>query len=167
MKFGKIFAVLGTAYAAAVAIAAKKRKDEGTSKLAENTKDSTLQNVVDEIVEIHKNAYNDARNFVVDNFSDVKDFDTFKLRVTDLLEDFSKIAEEKFENLKDSAEDKTEIAKKFLEENYEKAKISLKNAEEKAKTFGEDSRDNAEKFLADSKTKIEETYQNLKNKISK
>lgn len=136
MKFGKVFAVVGTAYAAAVAFAMKKRKDEGTSKLASDPKKSTLENVVDEIVEIHKNAYNDTKNFVATNFDDVKDFDSFKARVSDISKNFSEIIERKFEDMKDYAGDNAETAKKILEENYEKVKTSLKNAEEKAKTFG-------------------------------
>lgn len=167
MKIGKIFAVLGTVYAAGVAMAMKKRKDDGTSKLAQDAKKSTLENVVDEIVEIHKNAYNDARKFVVDNFSDVKDFDGFKARVADLSKNFAEIVEQKFDDVKDSSEDKIELAKKFLEENYEKAKISLKNAEEKVKTFGEENKENAEKMIAEAKVKIEGQYNKMKEKISK
>ena len=166
-KFGKIFAVIGTAYAAALAIAMKKRKDEGTSKLDADTKKSTLENVVDEIAEIHKNAYKDVRAFVVDNFSDVKDFDTFKNRVTDLSKNFAKMAEEKFEDIKDSTEDNIENVKKFIEENYEKAKTSLKNAEEKVKDFADDKKQDAEKLIADAKKDIEEKYETAKKKISK
>lgn len=178
MKFKKLFAVAGAIYAGALAFAMKKRKDEGTSHLAEKATDSTFQNIVDEIVEIHKNAYNDTKNFVVDNFSDVKDFETLKNRVSDLTENFVKVASEKFEEIKNNSSEKTEDFKKFLEENYEKAKISLSNAEEKIKNltenskenlknFSEDAKENTQKFLSDSKTKIEETYSKMKNNFSK
>lgn len=167
MNFKKILGVVAAAYATSVAIAMKKRKDEGTSKLASDAKNSTLENVVDEITEIHKNAFVTVKNFVVTNFEDIKDVETLKIRLTEMASDFKSQVEKTFEDLKNNSEDYKDAAKKFLEDAYEKTKNSLKVAEEKAKTFGEDKKDSAEKFLAESKKKLEETYENLKTKFSK
>lgn len=167
MSFKKILGVVAAAYAASVAIAMKKRKDDGTSKLASDAKNSTLENVVDEITEIHKNAFVTVKNFVVTNFEDVKDVETLKNRLAEMAGDFKSQAESAFEDFKNNSSDYKNSAKKFLEDAYQKARNSLKVAEEKVKTFSDDKKDSAEKFVEDSKRKLDETYESLKTKFSK
>lgn len=167
MNFKKILGVVGAVYATTLALAMKKRKENGTSKLADETKNSTLENVMDEIAEIHKNAFADVKNFVVTNFEDVKDVESLKNRLGEMTENFKSQAEKAFADLKNNSSDYKDSAKKFLEDAYEKVKTSLQNAEEKAKTFGEDKKESAEKFLSDAKNKAEETYENLKAKFVK
>lgn len=95
----KILALLGT-YATGMAVAMKLRKDKGTSKLAKDTKNSTLENVIDEIVDIHKMAYNDVKNFVTPLFDDVKDFEGLKTRVSGMIDEFGAKLEVAFAELK-------------------------------------------------------------------
>lgn len=167
MKFKNILGILGTVYAAGVAIAMKKRKDQGISKLAEKTTDSTLQNVMDEITEIHKNTYADVKKFFVVNFEDVKDVESLTAKVGELSENFKNRIEMAVADMKNNAGNYKENAQKFLEEAYNKAKTSLSHAEEKVKTFSEDKKEIAQKFVAESKEKIEKTYTELKNSFTK
>ena len=163
----KILALLGTAYAAGVALKMKLRKDEGTSKLAKDTKNSTLENVIDEIVDIHKTAYNDVKNFVTPLLDDVKDFDTLKTKVSGMVDEFSAKMEVAFAELKLEGVEKKNAALEILENARSKADESLDEARAKAETFGDDIAETAEKWFADIKKNLETQYKKLKEKTEK
>ena len=94
----KLFTLIA-GYAAGLAVAMKYRKDNGTSKLASKSKKSTVDTIVDEIVDIHKSAYTDARTFMQGNLDDVKDFDTLKSKVTPFIDNFTAEAESLFDEV--------------------------------------------------------------------
>lgn len=165
MSKKKIFLAI-TGYIASLAIAAKFRKDKWTSKLADDTKKSTLQNIADEFVDIHRSAYDGVKNFVVENFNDVKDVDTLKNKINTLVRDFADNIEITAEKIQHSSADKIEHAKKFIEENYKKARESMKNAEEKIKSFTEDSEESTKEFISEAKNSIEAKYKEAKEKLS-
>lgn len=79
-------------YAAGLAVAMKFRKDAGTSK-PDPTK-SKMDNIIDEIVDIHKTAYTEVKGFVTTQFDDVEDFDSLKAKASSLLDSFTTEAEE-------------------------------------------------------------------------
>ena len=65
----KFLTVLAAGYAIGVGLLMKKRKDEGKSKLADDVSKTTLENVVDEIVDLHKTAFEDIKNFIHTNLT--------------------------------------------------------------------------------------------------
>ena len=152
----KFLTVLAAGYAIGVGLLMKKRKDEGKSKLGDDVSKTTLENVVDEIVDLHKSAV-----------EDVKDIDTLKDRVAQMANDFKFHAEKWMNETKNNSQDAYNSAKKFAEESYERAKISLQKAEEKAKTLGMDIKSSGEDFLDEAKAKIDAAYLKLKEKYAK
>ncbi len=62
-------------YVAGIAVAMKYRKNAGTSKLPEDVKKSTLDNFIEEVVDIHKDVFVDAKKLFDAHFGDVKDFE--------------------------------------------------------------------------------------------
>ena len=162
----KFLTALAAGYAIGVGLLMKKRKDEGKSKLADDVSKTTLENVVDEIVDLHKTAFEDMKNFIHTNFDDVKDIDTLKDRVGQMANDFKFHAEKWMNETKNNSQDAYNSAKKFAEESYERAKISLQKAEEKAKTLGMDIKASGADFLDEAKAKIDAAYLKLKEKYA-
>lgn len=154
-------------YAAGLAVAMKLRKDNGTSKLGKKAKDTTLENVMDEIVDIHKTAFTEAKKFVATNFDDVHDMESLQKKVGEMVDDFSGHADKVVASLKDASEDKVTAAKEFFEDAYAKVNASLEKAQNKANGFGDDSAETAKKLFDDSKAKIEKTYADMKKKFDK
>jgi hypothetical protein len=76
---------LAAGYAAGLAVAMKYRKDHGTSKLATDPSRSKVDAFIDEVVDIHKTAYGDAREYVTTNLEDVKDMGDLKTKVVDVV----------------------------------------------------------------------------------
>lgn len=159
----KILTVLA-GYAAGLAIAMKVRKDNGNSKIGKNP---TAGNLVDEIVDIHKTAYSDLKNFVATTFDEVNDVDSLKKKLTQMADDFGSQIEKATANVRDNAEDYADTAKAYLEDAYAKTKTALKDAEEKIKSFGEDSQDSAKKAIDEAKVAVETKYNETKKKITK
>lgn len=160
----KFLTVLAAGYAIGVGLLMKKRKDEGKSKLADDASKTTLENVVDEIVDLHKTAFKDFKKFIHTNFDDVNDLDTLKDRVEQMANDFKFHAEKWMNETKNNSQEVYESTKKFAEESYERAKVSLQKAEEKAKTLGMDLKASSADFLDEAKAKIDAAYLKLKEK---
>lgn len=167
MKFAKILGVLGAVYAAGVALTMKKRKDDGNSKLPEDASKSTLGNIRDEIVDIHKTAYADVKHFITTTFDGVNDLDSLKKKVSLMADEFSLQAEKVVADLKKGGEAKRAELQKFLEDGYAKAQDFLKMADAKAREFGANSEEKVAVFLDDAKAKIEKSYTELKSKLEK
>ena len=155
----KFLTALAAGYAIGVGLLMKKRKDEGKSKLADDASKTTLENVVDEIVDLHKTAFKDFKKFIHTNFDDVNDLDTLKDRVEQMANDFKFHAEKWMNETKNNSQD-------AYEESYERAKISLQKAEEKAKTLGMDIKASGADFLDEAKAKIDAAYLKLKEKYA-
>lgn len=163
----KLFTAVAAAYAVGVGMLMKKRKDEGTSKLAKDPKKSTIENVVDEIVDIHKTTYAEVKNFVATNFEDVKDFDTLKTKLGKMSEDFTSQIETMIENAKDGANETQEKLASLVEDAYAKVTASFSSAEDKTKDFAEDKKAEAKKLIDETKKQLEEKYNDTKKRIAK
>jgi hypothetical protein len=95
-------------YAAGLAVARKYRKDHGKSKLSADPDKSKLDNFLDEVVDIHKSAYGDAKEYVETNLEDVKDMDSLKTKVTTKMSGLASEAETLLSSLKERGLDKKE-----------------------------------------------------------
>ena len=93
-------------YAAGLALAMKYRKDAGTSKLKPNAKTWKMDAFIDEVVDIHKSAYSDAKEYVETNLEDVKDLDSLKAKVTTKMSWLADEAETLITSLKERGEEK-------------------------------------------------------------
>lgn len=162
----KLFAVLGV-YAASVAVAMKLRKDKGTSKLAPKTKDITVGNVIDEVIDVHVSAYEGVKGFVAPFFEDVKNFDDLKDKVAGMIDDFGLKLEASIAELKLEGAEKKQAALEMIESAREKAEKALAQAKDKASSFKDEAGDTVEKWAQDAEKKFMSTYETLKAKAEK
>ena len=85
----KLFTLVA-GYIAGLAIAMKYRKDNGASKLDSlNPMKSKLDTFIDEVVDIHRTAFSDIKEFAKDNFDDVDNFDDLQKKVSSMVGEFS------------------------------------------------------------------------------
>ncbi len=85
----KLFTLVA-GYIAGLAIAMKYRKDNGTSKLDSlNPMRSKLDIFIDEVVDIHRTAFSDIKEFAKDNFDDVDNFDDLQKKISSMVGEFS------------------------------------------------------------------------------
>lgn len=162
-----VLGTLATAYAVTVGVLMKKRKDEGKSLLAKDPKDSTFGNVVDEFVELHKEAYENVKNFLVPLFDDIGDVDTLKDRLGLMVDDFSVQTRKLAQSTKGVGTDKINAAKAGIEEAYSKAEKALKSAQKKAESFGEDASKTLKGFFEEKKNMLETAYKDTKDTLEK
>jgi gas vesicle protein len=153
-------------YAAGLAIAMKYRKQSGESKLesADPTK-TKLDTFIDEVVDIHKTAFDDIKGVVMTTFDDVHDFDWLKVKLTTLVEGFSSEAEAKIAELKTQGEEKKTEAITFLDSFYESKKESIEHAKTRASGFADVAHDTLDTLLTEAKSKLDTAYATLKTKL--
>ncbi len=145
----------------------KIRKDKGTSKLAKDPKKSTIENVIDEIVDIHKVAYEDVKSFVTPIFDDIKDFEGLKAKIAAMADDLETKLETAFADIKEEGEAKRELALDMLEKTKQQANSTMEKAKAKAMEFGDIAEDAIDTWVADVQKKLESTYKKLKTKVEK
>ena len=145
----------------------KIRKDKGTSKLAKDPKKSTIENVIDEIVDIHKVAYEDVKSFVTPIFDDIKDFEGLKAKIAAMADDLETKLETAFADIKEEGEAKRELAIDMLEKTKQQANSTMEKAKAKAREFGDTAEDAIDTWVADVQKKLESTYKKLKTKAEK
>ena len=145
----------------------KIRKDKGTSKLAKDPKKSTIENVIDEIVDIHKVAYEDVKSFVTPIFDDIKDFEGLKAKIAAMADDLETKLETAFADIKEEGEAKRELAIEMLEKTKQQANSTMEKAKAKAMEFGDIAEDAIDTWVADVQKKLESTYKKLKTKAEK
>ena len=145
----------------------KIRKDKGTSKLAKDPKKSTIENVIDEIVDIHKVAYEDVKSFVTPIFDDIKDFEGLKAKIAAMADDLETKLETAFADIKEEGEAKRELALDMLEKTKQQANSTMEKAKAKAMEFGDTAEDAIDTWVADVQKKLESTYKKLKTKAEK
>ena len=145
----------------------KIRKDKGTSKLAKDPKKSTIENVIDEIVDIHKVAYEDVKSFVTPIFDDIKDFEGLKAKIAAMADDLETKLETAFADIKEEGEAKRELALDMLEKTKQQANSTMEKAKAKAMEFGDIAEDAIDTWVADVQKKLESTYKKLKTKAEK
>lgn len=103
----KLFTLVA-GYAVGLAVAMKYRKDHGKSKLASDATQSKFDGFINEVVDIHKSAYGDAKEYVETNLEDVKDFDTLKSKVSTKMSGLADEAETFITSLKEKGIEKKE-----------------------------------------------------------
>ncbi len=59
----------------------KFRKDAGTSKMPAESKDTTVEGFISEVVDIHRVAFDEAKKFFDEHLEDVTDFESLKVKV--------------------------------------------------------------------------------------
>jgi hypothetical protein len=99
-------------YAAGLAVAMKYRKDAGTSKLDTDPNKSKMDSIIDEIVDIHKSAYQDIKSVVSVTWEEVEDLDGLKAKVMTVVDGFTSDIETKIAELKTRGEIKIEVLEK-------------------------------------------------------
>ncbi len=104
----KKFFTLVAGYVVGLAVAMKYRKDHGKSKLASDPSKSKFDGFIDEVVDIHKSAYGDAKEYVETNLEDVKDFDSLKSKVSTKMSGLADEAETFITSLKEKGIEKKE-----------------------------------------------------------
>jgi hypothetical protein len=144
----------------------KYRKQSGESKLeSADTGKNMLDSFIDEVVDIHKTAFEDIKGAVMTTFDDVHDLEGLKSKVTSLVEGFSSEAEEKIAELKTQGEEKKAEALTLLDSFYESKKESIEQAKTRASGFADIAHDTLDTLLTEAKTKLDEAYATLKTKL--
>lgn len=164
MKKGLFTLLAG--YAAGLAIAMKYRKENGESKLeSTDSSKSKLDIFIDEVVDIHKTAFEDIKGVVLTTFDDVHDLDSLKEKVTSLVEWFTSEVEAKIEELQSQGEEKKTEAIALLDSYYESKKEHIDQAKIKALSFAGVAHDTLDSLLGEARTKLDEAYAKLKTKL--
>lgn len=154
-------------YAAGLAIAMKYRKDAGTSKLAKDTSKSNLDSIIEEVVDIHKTAFSDAKKFITSELSDVHDFDTLKSKVESYIESGTTQVDELIASLKDSGEDERETIKSKIETIFSSNKALLEAARAKGETLTDSTFDKIKEWLDATSSKVDKAEQKIKKSLEK
>jgi hypothetical protein len=87
-------------YAAGIAVAMKYRKNSGTSKLPEDVKKSTFNNIVEEVVDIHRDVFDDAKKLFESQFGEVHSLEDLKAKIESVIDTFASEAQTKLDSLK-------------------------------------------------------------------
>ncbi|MBS9784044.1 hypothetical protein KGV55_01715 [Candidatus Gracilibacteria bacterium] len=162
----KLLALVG-GYVAGMAFWSKKRQDDGTSKLKKPLLQSTISEIIDEIVDMHTLAYDEVKNRVEPLFEEVKDFDTLKTRMNEMIETFEKKWESTLADAKEVTADKREM----LAEKFDASKKHLEGTLDTAKTRANDLKDTTsstvDTWVSDAEEKIKEIYTKIKTNFDK
>lgn len=153
-------------YVAGLAIATKYKSQTSKSKKTVDPTKSKLDLFIDDMVDLHKSAFADIKNTVHTSFfDDVKDFPTFKSRLTSLADTFSDEFESRLVDISGNAEEKKTQAIDWLESLYTKYTTTLTTAREKASTFVDGTTENVEDIVATTEADIHKTYSSAKKKL--
>lgn len=154
-------------YAAWLAVAMKYRKDAGTSKLDTDPNKSKVDSIIDEIVDIHKSAYQDIKSTVTATWEEVEDLDGLKAKVMTMVDNFTGEVESKITELRTRGEIKAEVLTKTLDESLAEKEAAIESARTKALTFADGALDTVDTFLTDAAKKLRAAHKKLKAKIEK
>ncbi len=152
-------------YAAGLAIAMKYRKDQGTSKLEADTSKTTIDSLINEVVDIHKTAYHDVKGFVSSNFSDVKDFEGLKGKIEAMMEDFMTEVNTVVAAAQDWTDEQKTAAKAEIDTIFDKKSALIEEAKERGSTFTDTTADVISGWLDEAKGKLEKTRTKIQAKI--
>lgn len=154
-------------YVAGLAVAMKYRKDAGTSKLPSDVKKSTLDNFLEEVVDIHKDVFVDAKKLFETHFGDVKDFEGLKTKIESLIATFSTEVEERIQSLKSEWEAKKTEVESIVEWAYQEKIALLEEAKSRALSFAGSALDTVEPWIAEARKTLDATYKKTKTKATK
>lgn len=155
------------AYAVGLAVAMKLRKNRGISKLPSAGKKVTVGNVVDEVIDIHREMYLGVKGVIVPLFEEIKDFDALKKKASDTLDGFRVKFDETLEKLQLEGAAKKDKALEMLGDLKAKWETFLQSARSKAEEFREDAGDTIEKWLSETESRLKSLYADFKEKTEK
>lgn len=159
----KLFTLIA-GYAAGLAVAMKYRKNKGTALPADASK-SKVDRIVDEIVDIHKTAYKDARSYVEENFHDVHDFDSLKSKVSPYIDNFTHEAEALFESVSEKWTAKKAALQSRLADLVAEKKALLDAAKTRGEWFSDVAADTIAEWIESAREKLEWAHATLAAKI--
>jgi hypothetical protein len=145
----------------------KYRKDAGTSKLNTDPNKSKMDSIIDEIVDIHKSAYQDIKSVVSVTWEEVEDLDGLKAKVMTMVDDFTGEVEAKITELRTRGEIKAEVITKTLDESFAEKEAAIESARTKALTLADGAMDSVDTFLTEATKKLRATHKKLKTKLTK
>lgn len=150
-------------YAAGLAVAMKFRKDAGASKLPADTKDTTVEGFISEVVDIHRVAFDEAKKFFDEHFEDVNDFASLQAKVEGIIAGFIPEIESKVQALSAKGDEKKKMALDLIEKAYGEKQAFLQNAQAKAERFVDTGSDVLQSWIAEATKKLDTAYEKLKN----
>ena len=155
-------------YAAGMAVAMKYRKNAGTSKM-QNTdpNKSKLDSLIEEVVDIHKSAFDDIKGMVVGTFDDVTDFESLKAKVLTLVDGVSDEIDMKIQELKATGTAKKDEILSLIDATFADKEKTLEIAREKALTLSDVAHDTLSDLLTEARKKLNATHKKLKTKLEK
>lgn len=154
---------LAAGYLAGLAVALKFRKDAGTSKLPADTKDTTVDGFISEVVDIHKVAFDGAKKFFDEHLDDVKDFDSLKAKIDKMIAGFLPEIQWRIEALKSDGEARKQEVLDLIEKSYGEKQALLQNAQAKAERFVESGSDVIQWWIAEVTKKLDTAYEKAKS----
>lgn len=152
-------------YAAGLAVAMKYRKDTGVSKVESDPKKSKVDNFIDEVVDIHKTAYDEVKGFVSTHFDDVNDFDSLKTKASSLIDTFTTEAEVLVASLKNKWATQGETVLTKVDALYQEKSEILDKAKEKGSTFADVAHDTLMSWIDEAKLKLTAAHTSIKSKL--
>ncbi|MBP6981235.1 hypothetical protein KBB25_00450 [Candidatus Gracilibacteria bacterium] len=159
------FITLALGYVAGLAIATKYKQSTSKSKKPLDPTKSKLDLFIDEMVDVHKEAFTDIKNTVNTSFEDVNDFETLKVKMSTLVDSFTDEFESQLSEISGSADEKKDQALTWLEAIYEKYKSTLLSAKKKGEEFVSEGVENADDLVSKAETEIEKKYTSTKKKL--
>ncbi len=161
----KLFTILA-GYAAGLAIAMKYRKDKGTSKLESlNPLKTSIDTLVDEIVDIHKNAFTSVKDVVSENFDDIDNFADLQKKISGMVSNFSGTLDKHIEKAKKEGIIKKDELLEIAQEFYAKQEANLEVAKRRAKSFSDTSETAIELWLADARKELKSAYKAIQSEF--
>ncbi|PID84271.1 hypothetical protein CSB09_01960 [Candidatus Gracilibacteria bacterium] len=153
----KLLALLG-GYVAGMAFWSKKRQSEGTSKLKKPLLESTISEIIDEIIDMHTLAYDEVKKRVEPIFEEISDFDSLKAHVDEMIDGFEEKWEKTFSNIKEmTVEKKQELSEKF-DNSKDHLEKTLDTAKERAGDFKDTTQKTVEKWSKEAQSKVQDFY---------
>ncbi len=136
----------------------KKRQSEGTSKLKKPLLESTISEIIDEIIDMHTLAYDEVKKRVEPIFEEISDFDSLKAHVDEMIDGFEEKWEKTFSNIKEmTVEKKQELSEKF-DNSKDHLEKTLDTAKERAGDFKDTTQKTVEKWSKEAQSKVQDFY---------
>ena len=162
----KLFTLVA-GYIAGLAIAMKYRKDNGTSKLDSlNPMKSKLDKFIDEVVDIHRTAFSDVKEFAKENFDDVDNFDDLQKKVSTMIGEFSGTLEWHIENAKKAGITKKDELLKVAQAFYAKNESTLDTAKARAASFTGIPESTIDSWLSTARKELTSVYDRVQSRFS-
>lgn len=152
-------------YAAGLAVAMKYRKNNGKSKLNADPSKSGVDNFIEEVVDIHKSAYGDAKEYVETNLEDVKDFDSLKSKVSEKMGGLADQAEGLIQSLKEKGLEKKEALEAKVDHLRDKKDDIINDAKDTGANFSDVAVDKIATWIEGAKAKLDTAHTAVKSKL--